>query len=131
MSTVTEFVSRVEDYFLGRDRNHDLWAEDVVIETPFAPAGRSRRIDGRQRFLDETRESRTSLPVRFDEMRDVTVHDAGDTVVLEYELAGTVLTTGRQAAARFVVVARLRDGQVTLWREYQDRAAMAEALRNA
>ncbi|HEX2130754.1 MAG TPA: nuclear transport factor 2 family protein [Actinophytocola sp.] len=125
MSSTAEFVARVEDYFLGRDQNHDLWAEDVVIETPFAPA---RRHEGRQRFLDETRESRESLPVRFDEMRDVTVHEAGDTLVLEYELAGTVLTTGRQASARFVVVARLRDGQVTHWREYPDTAAIAAVL---
>ncbi|WP_154814461.1 nuclear transport factor 2 family protein [Actinophytocola xinjiangensis] len=53
---------------------------------------------------------------------------AGDTLVIEYELAGTVLTTGRRAAARFIAVARVRDGQVTHWREYQDTHAMAQAL---
>lgn len=128
MTDTAAFVARMSDYFLGRGEHHDLWAEDVVVETPFAPPGRPRRFDGRQEFLDATRESRESLPVRFDAMRDVTVHEAGDTLVIEYELAGTVLPTGRQASARFITVARLRDGRVTLWREYQDVLAIAEAL---
>jgi uncharacterized protein len=129
MTSTTEFVSRMEDYFLGHGENADLWAEDIVIEAPFAPPGRPKRYVGRQAFLDATRESRRSLPVRFEAVQNVTVHDAGDTLVMEYELAGTVLTTGRKASARFIAVARVRaDGRVTLWREYQDTRAIAEAL---
>lgn len=132
MVDTTELVARMADYFLNHGEHHgeqpEFWAEDVVIEAPFAPPGWPKRYQGRQEFLDATRESRAALPVRFEELRDVTVHDAGDTVVVEYELAGTVLTTGRQAAARFIAVAQLRDGQVTRWREYQDVAAIAEAL---
>lgn len=129
MTIATDLVASMEDYFLGRDPRHDIWAEDVVIEVPFARPGRPRRYAGRQEFLDSTRESREAPPFRLDEMRDVTVHEAGDTFVVEYELAGTVLTTGHQAAARFVVVARVRDGRVVLWREYQDTAAFDAALR--
>ena len=128
MPDTAAFAAMVADYFLGHGQNHEFWAEDVVIEVPFAPPGHPRRYTGRQRFLDTTRAGREQLPVRFEEFRDVTVHDAGDTMVIEYELAGTVLTTGRRAAARFVAVARLRDGQVTHWREYQDTRAIAEAL---
>lgn len=129
MTDTAEFVDRLADYFLGRREHHELWAEDVVIETPFAPAGRPRRYAGRQQFLDATRESRESLPVRFEEFRDVTVHDAGGSVVIEYELVGTVVPSGRRASARFIAVAELRDGQVTRWREYQDVLAIAEVLR--
>jgi uncharacterized protein len=49
-------------------------------------------------------------------------------IVVEYELSGTVTTTGRRAAAPFIGVLRVRDGQVAGWREYQDAVAIAQAL---
>ncbi|GAB3461155.1 nuclear transport factor 2 family protein [Actinophytocola sediminis] len=128
MTDTTAFANRVADYFLGHGENHELWAEDLVIESPFARTDRQRRYVGRQKFLDATRESREALPVRFEEFRDVTVHDAGETLVIEYELAGTVLTTGKKASARFIAVARVRGEQVTHWREYPDTQAITEAL---
>ncbi|PRX99641.1 nuclear transport factor 2 family protein [Allonocardiopsis opalescens] len=108
----------------------DLWAEDVVVETPFAPPGRPRRIEGRSAFLAFAGPSARALPVRFDECRPRAVHDTADpeVIVVEYELAGTVTTTGRRARASFVGVLRARGGRVAEWREYQDTAAMAAAL---
>jgi ketosteroid isomerase-like protein len=47
---------------------------------------------------------------------------------LEYGLAGTVTATGHRAAAPFIGVRRVRDGQITGWREYQDAIAIAHAL---
>jgi uncharacterized protein len=128
MTDTDTFLARVADYFLGRGEPADLWSHDVVIEAPFAPAGRQKRYQGRQQFLDATRQARESLPVRIEEFRDVTVHDAGASLVIEYELAGTVLATGAKSAARFITVVELREGKATLWREYQDTLAMAEAL---
>lgn len=122
------FLAQVADYFLGRGAPSDLWAQDVVIESPFAPAGHPKRYQGLQRFLDATRQAREALPVRIEEFRDVTVHDAGGSLVIEYELAGTVLATGTRSSARFITVVELRDDKVTLWREYQDTLAMAEVL---
>ncbi|HWM06315.1 MAG TPA: nuclear transport factor 2 family protein, partial [Actinophytocola sp.] len=71
-----------------------------------------------------------SLPVRFEEFRTTAVHrtDDPDVLVLEYVLGGTVLTTGKQAAAPFIVVVRVRDGLVVGWREYQDTLAIDDAL---
>ncbi|OLF08970.1 nuclear transport factor 2 family protein [Actinophytocola xanthii] len=128
MSTATDLVTHMRDYFLGHNSPEETWAEDLVIETPFAPPGHPRRFEGRQAFLDATRQERESFPVRFDEMRDVTVHDAGDTLVIEYELAATLPGTGQQESARFIAVARMREGKVAYWREYQDTRAVAEAL---
>ncbi len=106
-----------------------FWARDVVIEQPFA-AGGPTRIEGRDTFLAATEASRAALPVRFEEMRDVVMHDTvdPDTLIVEYELTGTVLTTGKRASANFITVMAVRDGQVTLWREYQNTLAMMRAL---
>jgi ketosteroid isomerase-like protein len=106
-----------------------FWAPDVVVEQPFAAGGPSR-IEGRDTFLELTKDSRDSLPVRFEEMRDVVVHETTDPdkLVVEYELTGTVLTTGKWASARFIAVMEVRDGLMTRWREYQNTFAMAQAL---
>ena len=107
-----------------------LLADDAVVELPFAPPGRPRRFRGRAEWLAFARGARAGLPVRFEECRETAVHETADpgVIVVEYELAGTVLTTGRRAAAPFIGVLRVRDGQVTGWREYQDTVAIARAL---
>ena len=49
-------------------------------------------------------------------------------IVVEYELTGTALATGKRGTGRFVGVLRVRDGKIAHWREYQDVVAMAETL---
>ena len=128
--TAREAFDRFQEYILGEEP-HELWAPDVVIERPFAAGGPSR-VEGRDTFLEEVKASRAALPVRFEEVRDVTVHETGDPdkIIVEYTLAGTILPTGEQASAPFITVVEVRDGLVTLWREYQNTALMTEKLGN-
>jgi ketosteroid isomerase-like protein len=74
--------------------------------------------------------SRVSLPARFEECREIAIHETADpdVIVVEYELAGTVTTAGCRAAAPFIAVLQVRDGPITRWREYQDAVAIAQAL---
>jgi hypothetical protein len=67
--------------------------------------------------------------VRFEECWEVAIHETADpeVIVVGYELAATV-TTDRRAAAPFIGVLRVRAGQITGWREYQDAVAIAHAL---
>jgi ketosteroid isomerase-like protein len=127
-----EVFARMREQWLGNavDPIGSLLAEDAVIETPFAPPGRPRRFEGRAEFLAFAQAGRAGLPVRFEECREIAVHDTADpeVIVVEYELAGTVTTTGHRAAAPFIGVLRVRDGQVAEWREYQDAVAIAHAL---
>lgn len=103
------------------------------IETPFAAPGRPTRIEGKQRVLDHTRAGRATFPVRFDDCRDVVVHETTDpeVIVVEYELAGTHTATGVTASAPFIAVLRTRDGKLAHWREYQHTLAIAEAMGQA
>jgi ketosteroid isomerase-like protein len=68
--------------------------------------------------------------VRFEACRELAIHQTADpeVIVVEYELAGTVTTTGRRAAAPFIGVLQVRDGRIIRWREYQDAIAIAHAL---
>jgi uncharacterized protein len=128
MTTARDVFDRFREYVLGAVP-HELWAPDVVIEMPFAAGGPSR-IEGRDAFLEKTRGAREALPVRFEEMRDVVVHETTDPgrLVVEYTLAGTILPTGEKASAPFIAVMEVRDGLMTRWREYQNTALMAEKL---
>ncbi len=105
----------------------DLWADDVVVETPYS----GRRIEGKAAWLEFARQGRATMPpVRFDEVREIAVHETKypEVLVVEYELTGTALATGKQGTGRFVGVLRVWDGKIALWREYQDVVAMAETL---
>lgn len=128
MTTARDLFDRFQEYVLG-EAPHELWAPDVVIEQPFAAGGPSR-IEGRDAFLEKTKGSREALPVRFEEVRDVVVHETTDPnkIIVEYTLAGTILPTGEKASAPFIAVMEVRDGLLTLWREYQNTALMAEKL---
>ncbi|TDD92532.1 hypothetical protein E1293_00705 [Actinomadura darangshiensis] len=110
--------------------DEEMLAEDVVIEMPFAPAGHERRSEGREAIAARLREGRRSLPIEFEEFRDVVVHETADpeVIVAEYELVATIPGTGKRGSANFVTVLRARDGRIVHWREYQDRAAIEEAL---
>jgi hypothetical protein len=118
--------------WLSNDVNavNSLLAEDAIIEMPFAAPGRPRRFHGPDDFLAFARAGRASLPVRFEECRETAVHETVDpeVIVVEYELTGTVTTSGRRATAPFIGVLRVRDGQIVAWREYQDALAIAHAL---
>jgi ketosteroid isomerase-like protein len=107
----------------------ELWAPDVVVETPFAAGGPSR-VEGRDNFLARTKTSRETIPIRVEEMRNVVVHETTDPnkIVVEYELVGVVLSTGNRESALFIAVMEIRDGLLTLWREYQNTLAMAQAI---
>jgi uncharacterized protein len=105
-------------------------ADDVVVEWPFSPPGRPKRVEGRAAFEALARAGRAALPVRFEHFSDVVMHETTDpeVVIVEYRLGATVLTTGHQASAPFVLMLRVRDGEIVHVREYQDVPAMERAL---
>ncbi|MBB4934682.1 ketosteroid isomerase-like protein [Lipingzhangella halophila] len=107
----------------------ELLAEDVVVETPFAPEG-TRRYEGREAWLSYYGESGAGLLVRFEQFRELATHQTDDpeVIVVEYELAGTVIATGVRSSVTCVAVLEVRDGLIVHWREYQDIPAMTEAL---
>lgn len=107
----------------------DELVDDVLIETPFSPPG-ARRIEGKENWLAFAGAQRSALPVRFEDCRELAIHRTADpeVIVVEYELTGTVTTTGLRSSAAFVGVLRVREGKTVSWREYQNVLAMSLAL---
>src|ERR1044072_9889503 len=73
-------------------------ADEWVVETPFA-AGGPHRIEGKAAWLAYATAERANLPFRLDHQRVTAVHEATDPdgLVVEYELTGTAVATGRPA----------------------------------
>lgn len=105
-------------------------AEDVLVEWPFTPPGRPRRLRGRSELEALTRAGRAALPMRIEDVPVVAIHDSLDpeVAIVEYELAGTLTATGESVSGAVLVLLRVRDGRVVHVREYQDVVAMAQAF---
>lgn len=107
----------------------ELLADDVVVETPFAPPG-MRRHEGSEAWLTYYRTSGAGLLVRFEQFRELATRQTDDpeVIVVEYELTGTVIATGVRSSVTCIAVLRVSDGRIKHWREYQDILAITEAL---
>ncbi|HEY2505717.1 MAG TPA: nuclear transport factor 2 family protein [Streptosporangiaceae bacterium] len=109
-----------EDYF-------DLLADDVVFEYVISVPGYPKRVAGRQNIIDlysgyddfMTMHSADSLRV----YRDL---DAS-VVILEYEVHGESVQTGRPYNNRFVSIIAVKDRKVAHWRDYLDPIAVFDA----
>lgn len=108
----------------------DFYADQVVIEMPFAAPGL---------VPPRTQASREQLRARFaagravrhyTSLSDVRIHETTDpqTVIAEYTVHGTMTATGAAFALRFVMVMTLRDGLIAHTRDYSDPIAGARAL---
>jgi|SRR5438067_10110525 len=107
----------------------DRHAEDVVVEFPFARPGMPRRIEGRAEFAAFAKAGRAALQIRFEEFRNVVIHETADPelIIAEYEMVATG-PDGRRHSAPFVMVLKVSGGQVVLCREYQNPLALENAL---
>ena len=94
----------------------DLFADDGVLELPFGH--RPQRLEGREAirtFIDSLAGTVMLGP------RTVTaVFDAGDTVVMEYRGPVHNIEQGVTSEQEYISVFQLRDGRITVFREYLD-----------
>jgi len=109
-----------EDYF-------DLLADDVVVEYVVSVPGYPKRVDGRQAVIDLYRGYDDFMSIRSaDSLRVYHDPDAA-VVVLEYEVHGQTVESGRPYDNRFVSIITIEDGKVTHWRDYLDPIAIFDA----
>lgn len=122
------FAALLERFSAGKwSEVAELYAEDAVVEIPFAlPA--ADRIEGR-----------AALHARFTAMaaaggielhaENVRVHETADpeTIVGEFDYRGRVPGTGRSFRVANIQVLRIRDGLIVATRDFHDHAALGVA----
>jgi uncharacterized protein len=128
--TTLEVVDRAMDLLLAHDMAGfaGLWAVDGTIEFPFAPAGYPQRLEGRAAVADYLRDYTDHVDLRAITSRTVHQTVDPDVVVVEFEVDGTAVHTGRPYRMRYISVITVRDGEITGYRDYWSPVAAAEAL---
>ncbi|TQM46051.1 nuclear transport factor 2 family protein [Pseudonocardia cypriaca] len=128
--TTLEVVDRAMDLLLAHDMAGfaGLWAVDGTIEFPFAPAGYPQRLEGRAAVAEYLRDYTDHVDLRAITSRTVHQTVDPDVVVVEFEVDGTAVRTGRPYRMRYISVITVRDGEITGYRDYWSPVAAAEAL---
>ena len=102
-----------------------LYAEDCVVEVPYATAGATPRIEGGAAIREHFAHA-DAVPFRL-RARDLVVHETDDPelVVSEWDYEVTATTTGRTATVANVQFLRVRDGLIVHSRDFHDHARLA------
>ncbi|TWF81764.1 ketosteroid isomerase-like protein [Pseudonocardia hierapolitana] len=131
--TTLDVVDRAMDLLLAHDMAGfaGLWAVDGAMEFPFAPDGYPQRLDGRAAVAEYLRDYTDHVDLRAITSR--TVHRTADpeVVVVEFEVDGIAVRTGRPYRMRYISVITVRNGEIAGYRDYWSPLAAAEALGGA
>jgi ketosteroid isomerase-like protein len=109
-----------EDYF-------DMLADDVVFEYIITVPDYPRRVEGRQSVIDLYSDYDSYMSVESADNLRVYRDREQSVVILEYEVHGSSVQTGRPYNNRFVSIVTTKNGKVTWWRDYLDPLAVFES----
>ncbi|WP_328344131.1 nuclear transport factor 2 family protein [Micromonospora sp. NBC_00421] len=129
--TSREIVERLLQ--AGRDLDIEAFVEvmapDGYIEWPYRPPGVPARVRGRAEIRRHLAGVAGAL-VRFDEYRDVVVHETTDpeVIIVEYEAHGVLTATAEPFHQQVIAVFRVKNGQVVSYRDYINPLPLMEAL---
>ena len=122
-----EVLERRRKLLVARDMDAfaDLFAEDGVIEMPFAAPGLPDRLEGREAIREFSARAETRA-LEITDLRTRQVHrtDDPEVVVIEITTTGRVTTTGETFEAPCIQVFRIRDGRIVLFRDYVGAASL-------
>lgn len=128
-----ELVEHALELLLAKDMAAfaGLWAEDGILEFPFAAPGYPPRLDGRAAVADYLRGYPDVLDVREIPAKMLHQTDDPDVVIAEFEAAGIVVATGQPYTMRYIAVITVRDGEIARYRDYWSPLAATEAMGGA
>lgn len=103
-----------------------LWAEDGILEFPFAPEGWPRRLEGRAAVAAYMR----GYPEHIDlhDFSHVEIHQtlAPETIVVEMRGVGRLVETGNPFDMTYIAVVTVEDGLITRYRDYWNPLALQD-----
>jgi len=108
----------------------EYFADDSVMELPFAPGRMPKRYEGKDAILGFqvfARDSFSSFSMTVD-----AIHETADpnVVIAEHQSDGIVAANGRRYQNRYCTIFAFDDaGLVVSWREYYDAGVVVRAFR--
>lgn len=109
----------------------DLWAEDGVLEFPFAPDGRKSRYVGKAEIMAYMRatHARMSGIIRSEGMDYFRIHPMADPglTCLEMAVKGRVIATDAPYRQKYISIIEMRGGKLASYREYWNPLVSCDA----
>jgi uncharacterized protein len=106
----------------------DCVSDDIVYEVLYNFPGWPRIIEGRVDLMESFRGYGTHIEIQSADHLIKHVTDNGRGLVIEYEVHGTILTTGVAYNNRFCSIIKIERRRVGHWRDYMDSLAAWNAL---
>ena len=105
----------------------DLWADDGVLEFPFAPAERRRRYVGTPDILAYMKPMSGRMKV--EELKYFHVHPMLDPAMscLERGVKGRILETGVPYNQKYISIIETKGGKASRYKEYWNRIVSIDA----
>ncbi|MEU7606642.1 nuclear transport factor 2 family protein [Streptomyces sp. NPDC041003] len=95
-----------------------LWADDGVMEFPFAPPGWPEQLEGRKAIAAYMRDYPDHIDLHdFPDVRILESTDPG-TIVVEMRGVGRLVATDGPFDMRYIAVVTVQDGRFTTYRDY-------------
>jgi ketosteroid isomerase-like protein len=113
------------------DHYFDTIAEDAFFEFRYRFPGWPLKIQGRANLMASFAGYGKTIKLRFGDA--LVVHRSLDSrvVILEYEVHGTILSSGAPYDNRFISVITIESRKIIQWRDYMDSLAAWSALNGS
>jgi ketosteroid isomerase-like protein len=113
---------------VGGEHFFDIVADDVVYEVLYDFPGWPRVIKGRTDLMAAFRGYVGNIALQSADKLIVHKTDDDRVVVIEYEVHGTILTSGAKYNNRFCSIIKIENRKIAHWRDYMDSLAAWNAL---
>jgi ketosteroid isomerase-like protein len=103
-----------------------LWAENGVMEFPFAPTGWPERLEGKEAIAAYMRHYPDHIDLK--DFPDLRIHGTTDpeTIVVEMRGVGRLVETDSPFDMTYIAVVTIRDGHFSSYRDYWNPLAVLE-----
>lgn len=127
-----EVFRRLLELMLAKDMDAvaELWAQDGIAEFPFAVGSSPRRLSGREEIRDYLAHYPDLMDMREVAALSVRRTDDPNTGIVEWTSAGRTVRTSEPYRLDYVVVLTVRNGLITLYRDFWSPVAAAQAAGN-
>ena len=106
----------------------DCASDNIVYEVLYEFPGWPRVIKGKADLMESFQGYGKHIVIHAADHLKKHTADDGQVVVIEYEVHGTILSTGVHYNNRFCSIIKIADSQISHWRDYMDSLAAWNAL---
>lgn len=107
-----------------------LWAEDAIVEFPFAPGQYPKRLEGRNAIYEYYKAAAPVFELQGE--KPLVMYPSSDPLVAVFEVSMDfrILSTGKDYSQDYICVVKIRDdGRIVLYREYWDPVRVLETFQ--